>query len=86
MSDFPMAISQQIWDMKYRLKDQNGTFLEQTVQDTWHRIAKALSEVETEPKKWETIFYNALTDFKFCLLYTSPSPRDRSLSRMPSSA
>ena len=22
----------------------------------------------------------------FCLLYTSPSPRDRSLSRMPSSA
>ena len=65
MSDFPMALSQQIWDMKYRLKDQNGTFLEQTVQDTWHRIAKALSEVETEPKKWETIFYNALTDFKF---------------------
>ena len=24
--------------------------------------------------------------FKDCLLYTSPSPRDRSLSRMPSSA
>ena len=23
---------------------------------------------------------------KICLLYTSPSPRDRSLSRMPSSA
>ena len=25
-------------------------------------------------------------DFVACLLYTSPSPRDRSLSRMPSSA
>ena len=25
-------------------------------------------------------------DFTICLLYTSPSPRDRSLSRMPSSA
>ena len=25
-------------------------------------------------------------DRKVCLLYTSPSPRDRSLSRMPSSA
>ena len=24
--------------------------------------------------------------WKFCLLYTSPSPRDRSVSRMPSSA
>ena len=27
-----------------------------------------------------------ITNNKFCLLYTSPSPRDRSLSRMPSSA
>ena len=27
-----------------------------------------------------------LKDNNFCLLYTSPSPRDRSLSRMPSSA
>ena len=25
-------------------------------------------------------------DIKFCLLYTSPSPRDRTRSRMPSSA
>ena len=28
----------------------------------------------------------AESDFKFCLLYTSPSPRDRTRSRMPSSA
>ena len=28
----------------------------------------------------------ALAGFKNCLLYTSPSPRDRSVSRMPSSA
>ena len=27
-----------------------------------------------------------LSKYKFCLLYTSPSPRDRPLSRMPSSA
>ena len=26
------------------------------------------------------------TDIKVCLLYTSPSPRDRTTSRMPSSA
>ena len=26
------------------------------------------------------------TDYTTCLLYTSPSPRDRSVSRMPSSA
>ena len=29
---------------------------------------------------------NAIADFKACLLYTSPSPRDRTRSRMPSSA
>ena len=33
--------------------------------------------------KVETISTGALT---FCLLYTSPSPRDRQKSRMPSSA
>ena len=38
-------------------------------------------------------FYNAFLeyveqygDYKTCLLYTSPSPRDRTRSRMPSSA
>ena len=37
----------------------------------------------------EKVFTNALrytTEGKFCLLYTSPSPRDRTRSRMPSSA
>ena len=29
---------------------------------------------------------NFITDYKGCLLYTSPSPRDRTRSRMPSSA
>ena len=65
MSDFPMPISQQIWDMKYRLKDQNGAFLEHTVEDTWRRIAVALSKAEANPEKWESIFYDSLTDFKF---------------------
>ena len=30
--------------------------------------------------------YSAVADRKLCLLYTSPSPRDGLLSRMPSSA
>ena len=36
--------------------------------------------VEAGPKDWHPMLYIP------CLLYTSPSPRDRSLSRMPSSA
>ena len=34
----------------------------------------------------ETNFLKANTELKDCLLYTSPSPRDRTRSRMPSSA
>ena len=41
--------------------------------------------VKLEIATGEPIFYK-FTDGKFCLLYTSPSPRDRLLSRMPSSA
>ena len=33
---------------------------------------------------FDKIYIN--THYKHCLLYTSPSPRDRSISRMPSSA
>ena len=43
----------------------------------------------TDPEKKKVIadFYGANYDaYTNCLLYTSPSPRDRSLSRMPSSA
>ena len=36
--------------------------------------------------KNETIRYYAYMMFDRCLLYTSPSPRDATLSRMPSSA
>ena len=31
-------------------------------------------------------YYVTTTNYKLCLLYTSPSPRDGLLSRMPSSA
>ena len=37
-------------------------------------------------KKEITEAHGALAQVRRCLLYTSPSPRDRSLSRMPSSA
>ena len=35
---------------------------------------------------WIVIRYNSKANPKACLLYTSPSPRDRTRSRMPSSA
>ena len=35
---------------------------------------------------WELCLTSMKDDLHFCLLYTSPSPRDATLSRMPSSA
>ena len=39
-----------------------------------------------EPKKASGIDLDFETEIQSCLLYTSPSPRDDELSRMPSSA
>ncbi len=65
MSRFPAAIAEQIWDMKYRLKDADGTPLDQTVEESWRRIARDLARVEKDPALWEERFYGALEDFKF---------------------
>ena len=49
---------------------------------------KILSKISKEVKKLssENIFKLTRAFSQICLLYTSPSPRDRSLARMPSSA
>ncbi len=65
MSRFSAPIAEQIWDMKYRLKDASGTPLDRTVEDTWRRIARALAAPEKDPAAWETRFYAALEDFRF---------------------
>jgi len=62
---FRTAISQQIWDMKYRFKTPEGEPVDKTIQDTWRRIAKSLATVEKEPARWEEAFYGALEDFQF---------------------
>ena len=64
-------ISRQIWDMKYRLKDDAGAPLEDAVEDSWRRIAKALAEPErgrggkVAVQSWTKRFYEALKDFAF---------------------
>ncbi len=65
MSRFTAPIAEQIWDMKYRLKEADGTAIDGSVEDTWRRIARSLAEVEAEPAVWEERFYGALEDFKY---------------------
>ncbi|WP_374384683.1 adenosylcobalamin-dependent ribonucleoside-diphosphate reductase [Dongia sp.] len=61
------AISQQIWDMKYRLKSLDGIALDKTIEETWGRVATALAEAEAPStrEKWTEAFAEALADFKF---------------------
>jgi len=65
MTRFAAPIAEQIWDMKYRFKEADGTPLDGTVEDTWRRIARALAVVEKDAEHWESEFYRALEDFKF---------------------
>jgi ribonucleotide reductase alpha subunit len=59
------AISQQIWDMKYRLKGPGGEAVDKTIEDSWRRVATALAVVEKDPALWAGRFYEAMRDFRF---------------------
>ncbi|WP_122073419.1 adenosylcobalamin-dependent ribonucleoside-diphosphate reductase [Pseudophaeobacter sp. EL27] len=65
MSRFAAPIAAQIWDMKYRFKQADGTPIDVTVEDSWRRIARDLARAEDKPSVWEEKFYEALEDFKY---------------------
>ncbi|MCG8354865.1 MAG: adenosylcobalamin-dependent ribonucleoside-diphosphate reductase, partial [Kiloniellales bacterium] len=59
------AAAQQIWDMKYRLKSNDGEPVDESIEETWRRVARALARPETEPEAWVGRFEEALHDFRF---------------------
>ena len=65
MTRFAAPIAAQIWDMKYRFKEADGTPIDTSVEDTWRRIARALASVEDDAPAWEDKFYAALEDFQY---------------------
>ncbi|MFO1152279.1 MAG: adenosylcobalamin-dependent ribonucleoside-diphosphate reductase [Rhodospirillales bacterium] len=58
-------VSQQIWDMKYRLKAVDGASVDKTIPDTWRRVARTLATAESNATAWEERFFEAMCDFKF---------------------
>lgn len=55
------STSQEIWDSKYRLKTKQGEPIDQTIDDTFKRVARALAELEQcEREKWYNEFLWAL--------------------------
>jgi len=59
MTEFTNSFSEEVWRTKYRFGN------EETVDDTFKRVATALASIEEDKEKWETEFYNILADFKF---------------------
>ncbi|MDX2158667.1 MAG: adenosylcobalamin-dependent ribonucleoside-diphosphate reductase [Hyphomicrobiaceae bacterium] len=61
------SISEQIWDAKYRLKTADGTPVDQTIDDTWERVARAAAAMEAPGARtrWQTLFFAAMSDLAF---------------------
>ncbi len=51
VTEIPMQpASQDIWEKKYRLKTKDGTPVDETIDATYQRIARALADVEATPE------------------------------------
>jgi len=82
-----------IWDKKYRLKSKTGEVIDETMDDTYQRIAMALADVEPEAERerWFETFLWALRRGAIPAGGSSPtrapastSPRrPRSIARSP---
>ncbi len=63
------AISEQIWDLKYRFKEPGGAPIDRTLDDTIWRVARAAAEAEKGSKQarkqWGQRFYDSIGDFGF---------------------
>ena len=75
-------MSEQIFDFGF-------TAVDETELNSYQKATQATQSANATQEKVDDL-YNAiqplLNNLKACLLYTSPSPRDRQRSRMPSSA
>ncbi|GAB4348061.1 MAG: hypothetical protein Kow006_08390 [Gammaproteobacteria bacterium] len=62
---FTNELSRNIWESKYRYCE-GPTVVDQTICDTWRRVAKAIAAAEGQHStEWEEKFYRLLEDFRF---------------------
>ena len=76
-----IPVSRRIWDMKYRLKQDDGTPVDADPAATWARVAEALAAVEAPAARagWRARFEAVLADLRFLpagrILAGSGAPR-----------
>lgn len=62
---FDTDIAQAVWETKYRYREDDSV-RDDTIIDSWWRIAGALSEAEESSRdRWKEEFFHALSDFRF---------------------
>ena len=76
------------WEYRILLKTpwSDGTT---SVQVSLLELMERLAAIIPQPRTHQVLYYGVFANnakYRNCLLYTSPSPRDATLSRMPSSA
>ena len=74
---------QSIPDILKKISDEEGTMDGLSKLEV---VMRKVFQYAVEGKPWAVQFIADRTEGKACLLYTSPSPRDGLLSRVPSSA
>jgi ribonucleoside-diphosphate reductase alpha chain len=61
VADIPIqTASLDIWDRKYRLKSRDGRVLDETIDSTYQRVARALADVEATPELRENWYQRFL--------------------------
>ena len=58
-------IAREIWDMKYRLKDEAGEPIDQTPADTQWRVATSLAVCENAREYWADKFHEVMRNYEF---------------------
>ena len=61
---FTTPLGYHVWDTRYRWHE-DGKARDQSIEDTWRRVARALASVEEQDAHWESRFYSILGGFRF---------------------
>jgi ribonucleoside-diphosphate reductase alpha chain len=59
------TLSDYVWNEKYRFRLADGTIIDQSLEDTYARVAGAVASCEDDQRLWETRFFHILNDQTF---------------------
>jgi len=82
-----VAIAQAMYDdFRKPLPESELTEIHTAIDEINFAVKKLRTWMKPKKVKTPIVLFGSRSKIYYCLLYTSPSPRDRTRSRMPSSA